>query len=112
MFGGLFMPDITLEGVVYHVPYRSSKDRIHSRVFIDEKDHEKLDAWWRENHIDTKLEKLPHPILHKPCPQIQAKSTAKNIKNGTQVTITIDVVTRMKSGKSHIGLKTLSIKSR
>jgi len=106
------MPDITLEGVVYRVPYRSSKNSIHSRVFIDVKDHEKLYAWWRENHIDTKLEELPHPILNKPCPQIQAKSTAENIKNGTPVKITIYEKSRMKMGKPHMGLKTRSIKSR
>ena len=100
MFGGLTMPEITLEGVVYRVPDRSSKDSTHSRVFIDEKDHSKLDVWWRENRIDTKMEKLSHPILHKKWPQIQATSTAIDIENGTPVKITI---------KSHIGLRTLSI---
>ncbi len=101
------MSYITCEGYVHCVPYRSSQ--VEHRVFIDEKDHKKLYTWLRENHVDTNLEALSHPISHKSCPQIQARSTAKNIKDGTQVKITIDVATRMKSGKPRVGLKTLSI---
>ena len=42
------MPDITLEGVVHRVTYRSTK-YVKPVVFIDEKDHKKLYAWWRDN---------------------------------------------------------------
>jgi len=101
------MTDITFEGVVYYVTYRSSK--VEPRVFINEKDHKKLDTWWRENNIQTKLEKKHHPILHIDCPQIQAQTTAKNIREGTRVKITIDASTRMRGGMPHIGIKTVSI---
>lgn len=100
------MPDIVLKGVVYRASFRSTKPL----VFIDVDDHKRLNKWWLDNHVDTKLEALSHPISNKACLQISAESTAKNIKDGTPVDITIGVSKRhMKSGIIHVGIRTLSI---
>ena len=102
------MPIITLEGVVYRITYRSTK-YTKPVVFINKNDHTRLKIWSLENHIDTKIESLSHPILHTRCPQIQAESKAKDIKDGTAVKITIDSMTRKMKGKPHIGITTLEI---
>jgi hypothetical protein len=101
------MPEIALEGFVYRV-FRSSKKPV---VFIAEKDHERLYEWWEVNHIDTKLESLFQPSLKARTPQISAETTAKDIEDGTRVKITIDSQTRMRKGKTHIGIRTMSIKT-
>lgn len=100
------MSDITLNGVVYRTSYRATKPV----VFIDFKDHKKLYDWWRDNHIDTGLGELVHPVLNKKYPQISAESTAKNIKDATLVAITIGVAKRIRGGNPHIGIKTKGIK--
>jgi hypothetical protein len=102
------MPDISLDGVIYRIVYRSKK----AVVFIDEKDHRKLLEWWRDNHIDTVLAQLRHPILDVPCFQISAETTANNIEDGTLVKITIEASSRMRGKRPHIGIKTISIKPR
>jgi hypothetical protein len=99
------MTEITLEGVVCSISYHTTKHV----VFIDEKDHKKLHVWWQDNSIQTDLQKKYHPILHTRCPQISAQTTAKNIREGTRVKITIDASTRMRGGMPHIGIKTVSI---
>ena len=103
------MLEIVLKGVVCRVSFRTKK----SVVFIDEDDHERLYEWWHDNHIDTKLETLTHPITNRPCPQIQAESTAKDIQDGTPVDIKIKAASRnMKSGEIRVGIRTLSITPR
>lgn len=102
------MPVITLEGVVHRVTYRSTK-YVKPVIFINEQDHKKLYAWWRDNHIDTNLGELYHPILRKSCPQIQAESKAKDIKDGTLVKISLAAVTRRRGGRPHRGISTIRI---
>jgi hypothetical protein len=101
------MSVLTVEGIVFRISYRSSNKPV---VFIDEKDHDKLTKWWIGNNIQTIMEKKNHPISHVPCPQIQADSKAKNIKDGTAVTITLGVAFRMKDGNKHLGIETIDIK--
>jgi len=98
------MPDITLEGIVN----RSGRGK-KAVIFIDHKDEIRLKRWWIENHIDTKLDDINHPISHRPCPQIGAETTARDIKDRQPVKITIDIRPYVRGGRQRIGIKTVSI---
>lgn len=80
------MPEITFGGI-----FNRSGIAGDPVVFIDEQDHARMNAWWLEHNIFTRILCHPHPTTGDSRPNIYIKGHDDPFSNGDYVSLTIDV---------------------